>query len=269
MTVTLKGKCALITGSSRGIGKGIALKLAEHGVKVAIHYYRNEAAAKDTLANVQKRDASGFIVQADVLQPQDISRMFERVRSEFGGLDIFVSNARPELPEFFQPPMDITLEQWDAAIDSQAKAFLVSAREAVRLMSGGGRIIAITYGTGSRTGSVLPWVGMGSAKAAMESLVRYFAVGLAKRGITVNAVSPGWTEDSVLNSLPPQAQDLIRNWHKRGWTPMGRLGTPADIGGVAALLCADEAGWITGQTIYADGGASLLNSEVPPEIQFG
>jgi len=269
MTVTLKGKCALITGSSRGIGKGIALKLAENGVKVAIHYYRNEAAAKDTLANVQKRDASGFIVQADVLQPQDISRMFERVRSEFGGLDIFVSNARPELPEFFQPPMDITLEQWDAAIDSQAKAFLVSAREAVRLMSGGGRIIAITYGTGSRTGSVLPWVGMGSAKAAMESLVRYFAVGLAKRGITVNAVSPGWTEDSVLNSLPPQAQDLIRNWHKRGWTPMGRLGTPADIGGVAALLCADEAGWITGQTIYADGGASLLNSEVPPEIQFG
>ena len=267
--MTLKGKCALITGSSRGIGKGIALKFAEHGAKVAIHYYRNEAAAKDTLANVQKRDASGFIVQADVLQPQDISRMFERVRSEFGGLDIFVSNARPELPEFFQPPMDITLDQWDAAIDSQAKAFLVSAREAVRLMSGGGRIIAITYGTGSRTGSVLPWVGMGSAKAAMESLVRYFAVGLAKRGITVNAVSPGWTEDSVLNSLPPQAQDLIRNWHKRGWTPMGRLGTPADIGGVAALLCADEAGWITGQTIYADGGASLLNSEVPPEIQFG
>ena len=269
MTVTLKGKCALITGSSRGIGKGIALKLAENGVKVAIHYYRNEAAAKDTLANVQKRDASGFIVQADVLQPQDISRMFERVHSEFGRLDIFVSNARPELPEFFQPPMDITLDQWDAAIDSQAKACLVSAREAVRLMSGGGRIIAITYGTGSRTGSVLPWVGMGSAKAAMESLVRYFAVGLAKRGITVNAVSPGWTEDSVLNSLPPQAQDLIRNWHKRGWTPMGRLGTPADIGGVAALLCADEAGWITGQTIYADGGASLLNSEVPPEIQFG
>jgi NAD(P)-dependent dehydrogenase (short-subunit alcohol dehydrogenase family) len=103
----------------------------------------------------------------------------------------------------------------------------------------------------------------------MESLVRYFAVGLAKRGITVNAVSPGWTEDSVLNSLPSQAQDLIRNWHKSGWTPMGRLGTPADVGNAAALLCADEAGWITGQVIYADGGASLLNSEVPPEIQFG
>ncbi len=267
--MTLKGKCALITGSSRGIGRGIALKLAESGAKVAIHYYQNEAAAKDTLANVQKRDSSGFIVQADILQPRDISRMFDRVRSEFGRLDIFVSNARPEVPEFFQPPMDITMEQWDTAIDSQAKAFLLAVREAVRLMPDGGRIIALTYGTGSRTGSLQPWVGMGAAKAAMESLVRYFAVGLAKRGITVNTVSPGWTEDSVLNTLPVQAQDLIRNWHKRGWTPMGRLGTPADIGNVAALLCAEEAGWITGQVIYADGGASLLNSEVPPEIQFG
>jgi enoyl-[acyl-carrier protein] reductase III len=110
---------------------------------------------------------------------------------------------------------------------------------------------------------------MGSAKAAMESLVRYFAVGLAKRGITVNAISPGWTEDSVLNTLPAQAQTLIRNWHKSGWTPMGRLGTPEDIGNVTALLCTKDAGWITGQTIYADGGASLLHSEVPPEIQFG
>lgn len=265
----LRGKCALITGSSRGIGRGVALKLAENGAKVAIHYYQNEAAAKDTLAQVQKRDSSGFVVQADVLQPKDISRMFDRVRAEFGTLDILVSNARPEVPTFFQPPMDITLEQWDTAVDSQAKAFLLAVREGVRLMPDGSRIVAITYGTGSRTGSLQPWVGMGSAKAAMESLVRYFGVALAKRGITVNAISPGWTEDSVLNTLPVQAQDLIRNWHKSGWTPMRRLGTPADIGNVTALLCAEEAAWITGQVIYADGGASLLNAEVPPEIQFG
>jgi len=95
------------------------------------------------------------------------------------------------------------------------------------------------------------------------------AVALAKRGITVNAISPGWTEDSVLNSLPEQAQDLIKTWHERGWTPLRRLGTPADIGNVVALLCAEEAGWITGQVICADGGASLMNSEVPPEIQLG
>ena len=110
---------------------------------------------------------------------------------------------------------------------------------------------------------------MGAAKAALQSLVQYFAVALAGRGITVNAISPGWTEDSVLNSLPEPVQNLQRNWHSSGWTPMGRLGTPDDIGGVAALLCSDEAGWITGQVIYADGGASLMNAEIAPEIQFG
>src|SRR5437762_4985890 len=109
--------------------------------------------------------------------------MFPKVKTEFGKLDILVSNARPEASRFFQPPMDITLEQWDTAFDSQAKAFLISARESAALMSEGGRIIAITYAQGSRTGGLLPWVGMGSAKAAMESLVRYFAVALAKRGI--------------------------------------------------------------------------------------
>ena len=195
--------------------------------------------------------------------------MLNRVQAEFGSLDIFVSNARPEVSTFFQPPLDITLEQWDMAFDSQAKAFLVASREVARFMPNGGRILAITYAAGSRTGSLQPWVGMGSAKAALETLVCYFAVALAKRGITVNAISPGWTEDSVLNSLPQEVQDLLRKWHAAGWTPMRRLGTPADIGKVAALLCSEDAGWITGQVIHADGGASLMNPEVPPEIQLG
>jgi NAD(P)-dependent dehydrogenase (short-subunit alcohol dehydrogenase family) len=108
----------------------------------------------------------------------------------------------------------------------------------------------------------------GRTKAAMESLVRYFAMALARRGITVNAVSPGWAEDSVLNSLPDPVQNLTRGWHQRGWTPTGRLGTPEDIGNVVALLCSEQAGWITGQVIYADGGASLMSPEVPPETQL-
>jgi NAD(P)-dependent dehydrogenase (short-subunit alcohol dehydrogenase family) len=267
--MSLNGKHALITGASRGIGRGIAFKLAESGVKVAVHYYQNEKAAKQTLEGIRKRGSDGVLVQADVTRPEQITGMFAKVKSDFGKVDIFVSNARPEAAAFFYPPMDITLEQWDAAFDSQAKAFLIGVREAVSLMGKGGRILAITYAEGSRTGGLQPWVGMGSAKAALESLVRYFAVTLAKRGITVNAISPGWTEDSVLNSLPQQAQDLIRNWHARGWTPMGRLGTPEDIGNIATLFCSEQAGWITGQVIYADGGASLMNPEVPPEIQLG
>jgi enoyl-[acyl-carrier protein] reductase III len=267
--MSLAGKTVLITGSSRGIGRGIALKLAQGGARIAINYVENKTAADDALAQVRAAGADGFVIQADVAQPGDIRHLFSTVQAEYGKLDIFVSNARPEAATFFYPPLEITLEQWDIAVDSQAKAFLLAAREAARLMPDGGRILAITYGTGSRTGSLQPWVGMGAAKAAMESLVRYYAVALASRGITVNAISPGWTEDSVLNSLPQQVQELLRKWHGAGWTPMRRLGTPADIGNVAALLCSEEASWITGQVIYADGGASLMNPEVAPEIQLG
>lgn len=266
--MSLEGKHALITGSSRGIGRGIALALAGSGVKIAIHYFQNERAAKETLGEVRKIGSDGFLVQADVMRPEQIAEMFRKVKTEFGKLDIFVSNARPEASTFFQSPLDITLEQWDTAFDSQAKAFLVGVREALPLMSDRGRIFTMTYAEGSRTGVHQPWVGMGSAKAALESLVRYFAVAVAKRGITVNAISPGWTEDSVLNTLPDQVQQLLRDWHIRGWTPMGRLGTPADIGDVIVLFCSEKARWITGQIIYADGGASLMNPEVPPEIQI-
>ncbi len=263
------GKCALITGGSRGIGRGIALALAEDGIKIAIHYYQNESAANDTLEQVRKRGSDGFVVQADVLDTAQITEMFRKVKAEFGKLDIFVSNARPEVPEFFQPPFDITLKQWDAAFDSQSKAFLVGAREALKMMESGGRVFAITYAEGSRTGGLLPWVAMGAAKAAMESTVRYFAVAVAKRGITVNSVSPGWIDDSVLKTLPDEVQTLIRNWHTRGWTPMGRLGTPEDIGNAVSLLSSEKAQWITGQTIYVDGGASLMNAGVPTEVQIG
>jgi enoyl-[acyl-carrier protein] reductase III len=261
------GKKALITGSSRGIGRGIALKLAEEGAHVAVHYYRNRDAAQATLDRVRQLGSDGFLVQADICQTDEVSRIFQEVRSEFGALDIFVSNARTEAPTFYQAPMEITLDKWDTAVDSQAKAFLVGVREAVPLMSDGGRIVAITFAPGGRFGSWQPWVAMGAAKAAMEVLVRYFAVALAGRGITVNTISPGWIEDSVLNSLPEAFQTGLREWQERGWTPMGRLGTPADIGNAVALLCSPEAAWITGQLIDVDGGASLMDAHLPLELQ--
>ena len=265
--MSLKGKYALVTGSSRGIGRGIALKLADQGAKVAIHYYQNESAAKSTLEKVKALGSDGFVVQADVCRMEEVSSVFARAKKEFGALDIFVANARTEAPTFYQPTMEITLDKWDTAVDSQAKAFLVGAREAAALMREGGRIVAITYAPGGRFGSWQPWVAMGAAKAAMEVLVRYFAVALASRGITVNSISPGWVEDSVVNSLPDAVQQTIRDWQKVGWTPMARLGTPADVGNAVSLLCSAEAGWITGQLIDVDGGASLMNSHIPLEIQ--
>jgi len=265
--MSFAGKHAVVTGSSRGIGRGIALKLAEKGARVAVHYYRNREAAQATLEKIRELGSDGFLVQADVCQPDEVRRIFQQVRSEFGSLDIFVSNARTEAPTFYQPPMEITLDHRNTAVDSQAKAFLVGVREAVPLMAEGGRIVAITFAPGGRFGSWQPWVAMGAAKAAMEVLVRYFAVALASRRITVNTISPGWIEDSVLNSLPEVFQTGLREWQERGWTPMGRLGTPADIGNAVALICSPEAGWITGQLIDVDGGASLMDAHLPLEFQ--
>src|SRR5260370_19219347 len=101
----------------------------------------------------------------------------------------------------------------------------------------------------------------------MEVLPRYFAVALAARRITVNSISPGWIEDSVLNSLPTAVQDSVREWHKSGWTPMGRIGTPADGGKGGALLCSEEANWITRAVIEVDGGGFPIDSPLPLEIQ--
>jgi NAD(P)-dependent dehydrogenase (short-subunit alcohol dehydrogenase family) len=265
--MTITARHALITGGSRGIGRGIALNLADHGVQVAINYLRDEASAKATLEQVRARGSDGFIVQADVCEPAQIERLFRRVRDEFGSLDIFINNARGEVGTFYEPAMSISLDKWDSALNSQAKAFLVGVREAEKLMPDNGRVVAITYSPGGVYGSWQSWVGMGAAKSALEVLVRYFAVALAPRGITVNAISPGWTDDSVLNTLPGPVQTMIRDYHTAGWTPMRRLGTPADIANAVGLLCSKEAAWITGQTIAADGGMGLMDPGLPLAIQ--
>ena len=272
--MSLKGKHALITGGSRGIGRGIGLKLAESGVKIAIHYYTNVDAANDTLAKVRERGSSGFIVQADINKPEDIRQMMDKVKREFGTLNFFVSNARPEIPGFYKPPLEINVEQWQLAINSQATAFLVAAQLAVPLMRKGGRIIAITHSPGARTGSWQPWVGMGSAKAAMESLVRYFAVALARRGITVNSVSPGvifgapnTVDGGVLVGLPAEVQRAIKSWHESGWCPARRTGTPQDVANAVMLICMEESSWMTGQIFHVDGGASVMDTVFPLEIQ--
>jgi enoyl-[acyl-carrier protein] reductase III len=217
-----------------------------------------------------------FVADPDVSHPEQIAQMFRKVHGEFGKLDIFVSNARPDLPGFYRRPLDIALEQWQMALDSQARAFLLGAQESSRVMPDGGRILAITYSPGGRTGSWQPWVAMGAAKAALDSLVRYFAVSLAPRRITVNAISPGGVfgppnvvEGGVLRVLPAEIQEAIRVWHEGGWTPMGRLGTPEDVGNAVMLLCMDEASFITGQILHVDGGGSIMDTVFPLDIQRG
>src|SRR5947207_11157744 len=142
--MSLKGKFALVTGASRGIGRGVAKKLASRGARVAVHYFHNTEAANETLRAVRENGSDGFTVQADVTRADEITAMVDQTRRQFGALDVFVSNARPEVPEFFQAPFDISLQQWSTAFHSQATAFLVAAQSAATLMRDNGRIIAIT-----------------------------------------------------------------------------------------------------------------------------
>jgi len=162
----------------------------------------------------------------------------------------------------------VSLDQWDTAFDLPAES-IPRWGSAGGAHNGSGRSNLRYHVRAAQPHRRTPTLGRhGFSQGSVGVAGSLLRSRLAKQGITVNAISPRWTEDSVLNSLPQQAQDLIRNWPKRGWTPMGRLGTPEDVGNVVALFCAQEASWITGQVIYADGGASLMNPEVPPEIQL-
>jgi len=269
--IEVKARAALVTASSRGIGRGIALKLAECGVsRIGVHYLKNKESAEETARLLRGRGAEPVLIQADVTLPEDISRMFAEARAELGpALGVFVANARPDVQEFYRPVFELSPEHWRAAIDSQATALLLCAREAAGMMEKGGRVVAVTYAGGAKAGSWRPWAAMGPAKAAMESLLRYLAWEFAGRGITANAVSPGVTEDSVFSTLPPEVLETMRNWAGAGWVPMRRLTTPADVGDAVALLCSEQAGFITGQTLHVDGGGSLASADFPIEFQSG
>ena len=129
-----------------------------------------------------------------------------------------------------------------------------------------GSIVTVTGPSGARVDRFAARA-RATAKTALEVLCRYFAVALAPRGITVNAISPGWTVDSVFNTLPEPVQQMIRDRQEEGWTPMRRLGTPPDIANAVTLFCSKEAAWMTGQVIAVDGGASLMDPALPLAIQ--
>src|SRR5688500_6311891 len=133
-------KYALVTGSSRGIGRAIALALADRGCSVAIHYLKRQNATEQVLAEVRERGADGFIGAGDMTQTDDIRHVSGRVQAELCGLDILVSNARPEFSEFYRSPLEITSRSWDVAMDSQARAFLVAVQSSADLFRNGGRI---------------------------------------------------------------------------------------------------------------------------------
>jgi enoyl-[acyl-carrier protein] reductase III len=264
-------RSALITGSSRGIGRQIALKLAREGVeRIGIHYRTGRGEAEKTLALVGAAGARGYLIRGDVGHAQVAERIVTEAASAMGGCDIFIQSVCPPLGEIYENvrATELSLEKWELAFDTQARAFFVGGRAAAKFMKGGGRIIGLSYSMGAQTGGWQPWVGMGSAKAAMESVGRYFAVALARDGVTVNMVSPGFSDaTTVVGQTPQQWQDAMLQWSNAGWSPTRKQSSPETIADACALLCCREAAFITGQSISVDGGSSLMNPQFPIELQ--
>lgn len=263
---------ALITGSSRGHGRRIAVKLAQEGVqKIAIHYCRGKDEAEKTLSLIRDAGAEGVLVQGDTSDASRAEAIVHEAAEKLGGCDIFVHSVIPRLEEIYEHTLatEVPLAKWQLAYDTQARAFFIGARTAATYMTRGGRILALSYTPGGQTGGWQPWVGMGPAKAALESTCKYFAVALGRQGITINAISPGVSDETtVIGQTPPAVQDALRQWVEAGWTPMRRAATPVDIANVCALLCSEEAGFVTGQVIAVDGGSSLMNPDFPLSLQL-
>lgn len=249
---SLKGRVAMVTGGSRGIGRAIALRLAEAGADLFINFFQNREAAERTAKEAAERGVSVRLLPADLKEPKQIQAMFEEVRRVGGSLDILVHNAASGV---LQSTLELTSKQWDWVMNTNARPLLLCAREAASLMRSGGRIISLSSLGSSR---VIPLYGaIGISKATLESLTRYLAVELGPRGITVNTISAGAVETEVWGLVPDGAQVLEK---VRERTPAGRLLTAEEVAEIVFFLASPQAQMIQGQVIVVDGGYSLLAS---------
>ena len=241
----LKGKVAVVTGASRGIGRATAERLARDGATVVVNYATSAEEANAVVEGIKAQGGKALAVQADIARLDDIRRLFSETRERLGRLDILVANAGYSC---FKPMEEITEEDFDRTYALNAKGTFFCLQEALRYMTDGGKIVCIsTIGTELNLPGGSCYFG---SKAAVEQFCRVLAKEVALRGITVNVVSPGFTETQMLlaNMGPEMRRDLIE------MTPLARLGQPEDIAEAIVFLVSQGARWITRQNFAVDGG---------------
>jgi 3-oxoacyl-[acyl-carrier protein] reductase len=245
----LTGKVAIVTGSGRGIGKAIAMKLAEVGATIVINDVGDNAPVEETVAEIKKMDRQAMAVMADVSSTKDVARLVDTATKTYGKVDILVNNAgitRDQLT------MRMTDEDWDKVITINLKSVFLCTRAVLRpkLKQRTGRIVSISSIVGI-IGSV-GQANYASAKAGIIGFTKTIAKEVASRGITVNAVAPGFIDTTMTQALPEERRQVLMNS-----IPLGYLGTPRDVAETVAFLASEEARYITGQVITVDGGISL------------
>jgi 3-oxoacyl-[acyl-carrier protein] reductase len=242
----LDGKAAIVTGGSRGIGAAIVRRLAGDGAVVVFSYRKNDEAAQAVVDDVESAGGRAWAVQADQADPDAIENLFAEADRHFAaGLDILVNNAGIAVPQLIEA---ITVDDYDHTMAVNARGPFLAMRHAAPRLRDGGRIVNVSTVLTARAGAGEALYA--ASKAVVEQFTRAACHELGARGITVNAVSPGFTETDLFhqNAAEGVAAAIAR------MTPLRRLGRPADIAAVVAFLAGPDGGWVTGQNITADGG---------------
>jgi 3-oxoacyl-[acyl-carrier protein] reductase len=241
MSLPLKGKSALVTGSSRGIGRAIAERLAADGAAVVINYARNKQLADEAVKAILERGGKAIAIPADVAKPAEVRRLFDETEKKVGGLDIVVGNAGVVLEKLLAESSE---EDYDYVFNINTKGIFFTLREAARRVRDGGRIVAVSTG-----GTKMPFANLSlylGSKGAIEQFARSLSRELGSRNITVNILSPGFTDtDMLLEQYRAYGASL---------SPFNRIGTAKEVVDVAAFLASDAGRWVTGQNVQAGGG---------------